>query len=101
MLSASGGKGPIGRTTGTGMELHEKPGERVWILAETDYRFGAGELRMTIDSVDWAEPQTHDGLTWYGVRGIEVAADGRIIGPRQTMVKASRLRPIRSPGPAN
>jgi hypothetical protein len=77
------------------MKWQNEPGRRVWIFAESDYRFGSGELRMIIESVDWSRPQTDAGESWYDVRGIEVAADGRVIGPRQTMVRASRLNAVR------
>jgi hypothetical protein len=68
-----------------------EPAKRVWMFAETDYRFGAGTLRMTIDKVNWSAPVTHDGETWYEVHGTEISEDGRVIGPRRTTVRASRL----------
>ena len=77
------------------MERRDHPSVRVWILAETDYRFGAGDLHMTVESVDWASPQFHEGEAWYLVRGVELTADGRVVGPRQTMIKSSRLRSVR------
>ena len=77
------------------MERDSGYGARVWIFAETDYRFGTGELRMTVTSIDWSQPHVHDGVSWYDVRGTEVTADGRVIGPRQTMVRASRLNGAR------
>jgi hypothetical protein len=77
------------------MERESGSGAQVWILAETDYRFGAGELRLVVSSVDWSQPHVLDGESWYDVRGTEVTADGRVIGPRQTMVRASRLNGAR------
>jgi hypothetical protein len=67
----------------------------VWVFAESEYLFGAGPLHMIIDHVDWSHPRTHEGQTWFDVHGTEVSADGRVIGPRQTAVKAGRLRPSR------
>ena len=65
---------------------------RVWTFDESDYLFGAGALRMIVESVDWSRPRVRDGETWYDVQGIEVTLEGRVVGPRRTTVKASRLR---------
>jgi hypothetical protein len=67
----------------------------VWTFVEADYRFGVGDLRMTVDHVEWATPVQQDGETWYEVSGVEVAADGRVVGPRRTVVRASRLTTLR------
>ena len=69
----------------------------VWTFAESDYRFGAGPLRMTVDQVDWTAPVQQDGEVWYEVSGTEIATDGRVVGPRRTMVRAGRLAPLRRP----
>jgi hypothetical protein len=74
------------------MDAHDGLPPRVWTFAETDYLFGAGVLRMVIEGVDWTRPRTHDGETWYDVHGVEISNDGRVVGPRQTTVKASRLK---------
>lgn len=84
---------------GSGAAVGE-PQRQVWTFAESDYLFGAGPLRMTIDRVDWSAPRTLEGQTWYDVHGTEISADGRVIGPRQTAVKASRLRPATGRGVA-
>jgi hypothetical protein len=67
----------------------------VWTFAEADYRFGAGPLLMTVDQVDWTAPVQQDGEVWYEVSGTEVATDGRVVGPRRTLVRAGRLAAIR------
>jgi hypothetical protein len=67
----------------------------VWTFAESDYRFGAGPLLMTVDQVDWSAPVQQDGEVWYEVTGVEFATDGRVVGPRRTMVRAGRLGPLR------
>jgi hypothetical protein len=67
----------------------------VWTFAEADYRFGAGVLRMTVDHVDWGSPVQQDGEVWYEVAGVELSDDGRVIGPRRTMVRAARLSALR------
>jgi hypothetical protein len=67
----------------------------VWTFAEADYLFGAGPLLMTVDQVDWASPVQQDGEVWYEVSGIEITADGRVVGPRRTVVRAGRLAALR------
>jgi hypothetical protein len=67
----------------------------VWTFAEADYQFGAGTLRMTVDHVDWGSPVQQDGEAWFEVAGTEISADGRVVGPRRTMVRASRLSALR------
>jgi hypothetical protein len=67
----------------------------VWTFAEADYRFGVGPLLMTVDHVDWTAPMQQDGEVWYEVTGTEIATDGRVVGPRRTMVRAARLAPLR------
>ena len=66
--------------------------QRVWTFEENDYLFGAGALLMIVESVDWSRPRVRDGETWYDVQGVEVTDDGRVVGPRRTTVKGSRLR---------
>ena len=68
---------------------------RVWTFDENDYLFGAGALRMIVESVDWSRPRERDGETWYDVQGVELTPDDRVVGPRRTTVKASRLRIVR------
>jgi hypothetical protein len=72
--------------------VRSEAGRRVWIFAEADYLFGSGPLHLIVEKVDWSTPRTHDGQTWFDVTGIEVSADGRVIGPREAMVRATRLR---------
>lgn len=73
-------------------------GRPVWTFAEADYRFGAGTLRMTVEHVDWGSPVQQDGEMWYEVAGVEISVDGRVVGPRRTMVRASRLTALRREG---
>ena len=76
--------------------MSEGTGRRpVWTFAEADYRFGTGPLRMTVDHVDWTSPVQQDGEVWYEVTGTEVSNDGRVIGPRRTVVRAARLTALR------
>ena len=62
---------------------------------ESDYRFGAGPLRMRVERVDWNRPVRYDDDNWYEVDGIEVTADGREIGRRQALVRARSLSALR------
>ena len=71
-----------------------KPGP-IGTFAEPDYRFGAGTLRICIERVDWQHPIVQDGENWYEVEGIELSSDGREIGPRQAVVRGSRLGGLR------
>jgi hypothetical protein len=78
----------------TGLEQGRGDQERVHpvvTLAESDYRFGAGSLRLAVRSVAWSAPQQLDGKAWYQVDGIEVGDDGRRYGPRSVLVQASCL----------
>ncbi|MEU4420889.1 hypothetical protein AB0F81_09695 [Actinoplanes sp. NPDC024001] len=74
------------------MDARESARQRVWTFDEPDYLFGTGPLRMIVERVDWSQPRMRDGETWFDVQGVEVTADGRVVGPRRTTVKASRLR---------
>ena len=71
-------------------------GQPVRAFAEADYRYGVGELRMTVEHVNWAQPQQHDGEIWYEISGLQGSDTGTVIGPRQVTVRASRLSPPQS-----
>jgi hypothetical protein len=58
---------------------------------ESDYRFGIGPLRMTIERVDWANPVLYGGEEWHEVIGVEQTRDGREVGHRRALVKSSQL----------
>jgi hypothetical protein len=76
--------------TGTGPK-------RVSVFAESDYRFGAGPLRMIIEHVDWSRPVVNDGEYWYEVDGIEMTADDREIGRRRSLIRGRSLGRLRKP----
>jgi hypothetical protein len=61
------------------------------VLAEADYRFGAGPLRLRVASIDWAHPMQYDGEAWYSVHGFYVAHDGSERGQRLVLVRGRRL----------
>jgi hypothetical protein len=73
------------------MERHSRPSYQLRTFSETDYRFGTGPLRMTVEAVDWSNPVEYGGETWYEVVGIEQTTDGRALGRRSALVKASQL----------
>ena len=73
------------------MNADERSAWPIGTIAEIDYRFGLGPLRMRVEAVDWAVPQDHDGDLWYEVDGIEMTEDGREVQRRQVLVKATRL----------
>jgi hypothetical protein len=77
------------------MNVNDHLARPVWTFDEADYRFGTGLLRMTVEHVNWSAPVLQDGETWYEVAGTEMSADGRVIGPRQAAVRASRLSALR------
>jgi hypothetical protein len=61
------------------------------VLAEADYRFGVGPLRLKVASIDWAHPMQYDGEAWYSVHGIHVGHDGSEREQRLVLVRARRL----------
>jgi len=67
----------------------------VSLFAESDYRFGAGPLRMRVKRVDWKRPVLYEDQNWYEVDGIEVTADGREVGPRLALVRGASLSSLR------
>jgi hypothetical protein len=72
------------------------PDQPVVTLAESDYRFGAGPLRLAVMRVLWQAPQRDGAEAWYEVEGIEMTGDGREVGPRTTFVRGSRLRVLQN-----
>jgi hypothetical protein len=64
------------------------------VLAEADYRFGVGPLRLKVASIDWAHPMQYDGEAWYSVNGTHLGHDGSERGQRLVLVRGRRL-----PGP--
>jgi hypothetical protein len=61
------------------------------VLAEADYRFGVGPLRLRVVSIDWAHPMQYDGEDWYSVHGTYVAHDGSERRQRLVVVRGRRL----------
>jgi hypothetical protein len=65
--------------------------ERVLILAEADYRYGVGPLRIRVERVDRANPARYDGEIWYPIEGVQIAGDGAELRRREVLVRAARL----------
>ena len=61
------------------------------VLAEADYRFGVGSLRLKVASIDWAHPMQYDGEAWYSVHGVHVGNDGAERERRLVLVRGRRL----------
>lgn len=77
------------------MDRNHGPRGPVSNFPESDYRFGAGPLRIRVDRVDWHHPMEYDNENWYEVEGMEVSSDGREIGRRQALVRARSLGSLR------
>ena len=77
------------------MDRNRGPVVPVSLFPESDYRFGAGPLRMRVERIDWNRPVRYDDDNWYEVDGVEVTADGREIGRRQALVRARSLSALR------
>jgi hypothetical protein len=68
-------------------------GER-WLeheFAESDYRYGAGPLRLRIVYVEWSHQVAEEGDTWVHAEGIVVDSSGREGNRRQVLIRAERL----------
>src|SRR5207253_2915812 len=62
------------------------------VLAERDYRFGAGPLILRVQEIDRAAgPVRYDGDDWITVHGTEIRRDGVELGPRAVLVRATGL----------
>ncbi len=80
-----GGLGDRGGRTG------DCPSEPICVFAERDYCYGLGLLRLEIERIHWRSPVWYDGEDWYNVEGVEIRGDGVRLGPRQVLVRGSRL----------
>jgi hypothetical protein len=65
--------------------------ERVLILAEADYRYGVGPLRIRVERVDRAHPARYDGEIWYPIEGVQITGNGAELRRREVLVRAARL----------
>jgi hypothetical protein len=65
--------------------------ERVLILAEADYRYGVGPLRIRVERIDRTNPARYDGEVWYPIEGVQIGGDGAELRRREVLVRAARL----------
>lgn len=63
----------------------------VVVLAEQDYRYGAGVLRLRVEAVEHATAITLDNDVWVPVHGTRLRSDGLELNEIQVFVRASRL----------
>jgi len=78
----------------------QNPGVRVgdvFRLAEPDYRFGVGTIRLRVTHV--GSTWLIDGEPWINLRGMELRADGSDFGMRYALVRVAALSAARiAPG---
>lgn len=63
------------------------------VLAEPDYMYGAGPLKLRIECVDRARPTAYEGDIWYRVVGVQIAGSGAELSRREVLVRGRRLPP--------
>jgi hypothetical protein len=71
---------------------------KVMSIAEPDYQYGVGALRLRVERVDRTNPVRYDGENWYRVEGVQLSASGTEIGPRTVLVRGRRLPPTTGAG---
>ncbi|GAA2638415.1 hypothetical protein GCM10010399_84670 [Dactylosporangium fulvum] len=79
--------------------MERKP---VVVLAENDYRYGTGPVRLRVERVEHAEEVVLDGEPWLPVHGTRLRGDGTERGAVRLLVRAARLSPAvpgGQPGP--
>ncbi|GAA0733601.1 hypothetical protein GCM10010199_51910 [Dactylosporangium roseum] len=72
------------------------------LLAENDYRYGTGPVRMRVERVEHDEAVVLDGEPWLPVHGTRLRSDGTEVGAVRLLVRAARLPPAAPrgrPGP--
>ncbi len=61
-------------------------------VAEADYRYGTGTLRMRVERIDRSGEVELDGDVWLPVHGIRLRSNGTEVGEVQVFVRAAVLR---------
>src|SRR4051794_4913344 len=59
---------------------------KVLVLAEADYCYGIGTLKIKLERVDRSNPIRYDGDVWFQMQGVQVGSGGTELGPRQVLV---------------
>jgi hypothetical protein len=62
-------------------------------LAERDYLYGTGALRLRVEGVDESGPLQYDGDDWYGVSGVQLNRAGADLRPVRVLVRARCIPP--------
>jgi hypothetical protein len=60
-------------------------------LAERDYLYGTGELKLQVAHIDRANPMEYDGELWFRVDGVQLGWADVELGPRRVIVRGRRL----------
>jgi hypothetical protein len=61
-------------------------------LSENDYLYGVGTVTIRVRLVHREREINYDDDTWYEVDGVQLGFDGRELGLRTLLVRASRVR---------
>lgn len=68
-----------------------QPEARVLVIAEADYCYGVGTLRLRVERIG-RDPVPYAGDTFYTVEGVELSRSGAELRRREVLVRARRLR---------
>jgi hypothetical protein len=60
-------------------------------LAEQDYLYGTGELKLRVARIDRANPIEYDGELWFRVEGTQLGWGDVELGSRRVIVRGRRL----------
>jgi hypothetical protein len=64
---------------------------QVMRLAEQDYLYGTGELKLRVAHIDRANPIEYDGELWFRVEGVQLGWADVEVGSRRAIVRGRRL----------
>jgi hypothetical protein len=65
--------------------------QHVMRLAEQDYLYGTGELKLRVTRIDRANPIEYDGELWFRVEGVQLSWTDIELGSRWAIVRGRRL----------
>jgi hypothetical protein len=60
-------------------------------VAEPDYLYGTGDLKLRVAHIDRANPIEYDGELWFQVEGVQLGRSGVELGYRRAIVRGRRL----------
>jgi hypothetical protein len=67
------------------------PSGREMILAEEDYCYGSGPIRIRVEKIDRV-PVDYHGEAFYRVEGVQLNATGAEVARREILVRGRRLQ---------